>query len=321
MTFLYESFQKLPESLDEGFSGTYLDGDEYILARDNDRRPVLFIKHGQLTADTNQTYRLEGIEAVLQYEASIHVERQKIDGVFALIRCISDNGQTQRYFLELVLTMIRLIGRNPSSAGIEEGLNIFVRMFALRKSPARSPIGGVLGELLFIDQHADSAFCAAAWHVRSRDVFDFVFPEYAVEVKSTSSFSRNHPVTYAQTSGLSGRDVYFLSVQLIQVAHGMSGRQLLERIAENFAQNSGEIIRLWELIGEALGSEFACFLSYNFSYADAVSSMRFYDAKLVPAVRGPLPAGVGRLTFDSDFSLAPTVDDARRLQVLGFPPE
>src|SRR5688500_129029 len=110
MTFLYESFQKLPESLDEGFSGTYLDGDEYILARDNDRRPVLFIKHGQLTADTNQTYRLEGIEAVLQYEASIHVERQKIDGVFALIRCISDNAQAQRYFLELVLTMIRLIG-------------------------------------------------------------------------------------------------------------------------------------------------------------------------------------------------------------------
>lgn len=308
MSFLYDRFQSLTSPSDGGYSGWFLDTGHYIIARDSHGHPAFFIRYSEVLPGRNQAYALEGLEAILQYRAVVTVGGDVISGLFALIRCSSNEELAQRYFLELCGTLRHLLGSDPTAAQVDEGLSTFVRMFTLRTAPPKKTIIGLLGELLFIDQHPNPVACISAWHITSRDLVDFVFPGYALEVKCTSNSKRVHLVSYDQANSFRGQELYFLSVQLVQIASGMSGTEVLRRIGERCGDNISAVIRMWEVVTETLGSEIQAFLEFNFAHDAAVESMQYYDAAEIPAIRGNLPNGVTRVNFASDFSLATEID-------------
>lgn len=316
---LYERFFSLECPPVGGYAGFFLEDDDYVIARDYEGRPAFFVRHGHIGHGQNQTYKLEGISAILHYEAVVSIGGQVVSGVFALIRCTSEDDIVRRYFLELCGALSRLVGPKPSATQVDESINTFVRMFALRKAPSKRPMIGLLGELLFIDQHADSARCIRAWHVASNDSIDFVFPNRALEVKSTSTAGRFHTLTYDQASGLTGRELLFLSVQIIPVANGMSGRQLLQRLVAQCGTDLWAAMRVWEMATETLGSEIQAFLDLEFAYEAALESMQFFDSEEIPAIRGVLPLGVSRVQFLSDFSQVSQVDNCRLREILSMP--
>lgn len=316
MTGLYERFLDLQCPPAGGYTGFFLDDHDYVLARDHEGRPAFFVRHGYSGQGQNQTYKLEGISAILHYEAIVTIDCHIVSGVFALIRCTSDDDVVRRYFLELCDALSRLVGPNPKAAQVDESINTFVRMFALRRAPSKRPMIGLLGELLFIDQHADSAACVKAWHVSANDSIDFVFPTRALEVKSTATSRRFHILTYDQASGLPGRQLLFMSVQVMPVAHGMSGRQLLQRVVAQCGADLAAAMRVWEVATETLGFEIQSFLDLVFAYEASVESMQFFDATTIPAIRGALPLGVSGVQFVSDFSQVTQVANFIRGEIL-----
>jgi hypothetical protein len=311
---LYERFQGLNVPEAGEYSGIRLDYENYVIARDASGRPALFIRHSEAPGRQNQTYALEGLEAILQYDAVIRLANHNISGLFALIRCSSDDDHVKRYFVELCGIIKGLLGVSPTASQIDDGLNTFVRMFALRKASPRQTVVGLIGELLFIDQSAMVVKSVNAWRINANDLIDFVFPDYSVEVKCTTSMNRIHTVTYEQVAGLTGLNSYFLSVRVTQVANGMSGARLLEQLVERCGDDASAAIRVWEMAIETMGSNIHTLLNFVFAYEASVGSMQYYDAADLPAIRGGLPAGVSRLQFASDFSLATPVDGQKRAE-------
>lgn len=316
---LYERFLALECPSLDGYVGFLLEDDAYVVARDNEGRPAFFVRHGHLGQGQNQIYKLEGISAILHYDAVVTLDNRVVSGAFALIKCTSEDEVVRRYFLELCGTLRRLLGPQPSARQIDEGINTFVRMFALRRAASKGSIIGLIGELLFIEQHADPARCIRAWHVEPNDPIDFVFIERALEVKSTSAPGRLHVVTYEQASGVPGRQLIFLSVRITPVANGMSGRQLLQRLVAQCGSDLWASMRVWEVATDTLGSEMPAFLDIAFAYEAAVQSMQFFHSAEIPAVRGNLPQGVSQVQFLSDFSQAEELGNGERAAILSLP--
>lgn len=313
---VFDQFLALPTPDPGSFSGLYLArSDNYIIARDLVGNPILLISHIQDVSVSNTTYNLEGLEAILSLKARIRIGDTVVESNFAMLRCTFVDEGSRRYFLEFCAVLCHLLGPVPTASRIDDGINTFIRMFTLRSQPPRRSIIGLIGELLYIDQHANTSACIDAWHVSPRDLVDFNFADFGVEVKTTSAAGRFHRLSLEQVSGMAGKRVFLLSVRVIEVANGMTGQDLLSSIAASSATTHRSSIRLWELAAETMGADFQSFLEYEFSYESAVASICFFDAALVPAVRNSIPVGVTRISFTSNFDLSRpvSIEDADKI--------
>jgi hypothetical protein len=61
-------------------------------------------------------------------------------------------------------------------------------------------------------------------------------------------------------------------------------------------------MKLQEALAETLGASRREALKVAFDLALAKSSLRFFDLREIPAIRGELPAGIGDVHFRSDLS-------------------
>lgn len=317
MSSLLTRFEEISTPSADGYCGLFLNDKDYLVARDSRSSPVFFIRHHEAPRrGKNLFYDLEGIEAVLDFRAEVLVDDESLVGDFAVLRCTSSEGNSQRYFLELCEMLSKLIGEAPTRARIEEGINTLVRMFALRASAPKNTVIGLVGELLFIDQHKNASVCIGSWHRRPNDMYDFAFSNFGIEVKSTSRKSRFHKLTYEQARGLAGKEVYALSIRITELTNGLSGMELLQRVLEQNVLDLSTGIMLWEMVSETLGSDVDKFADFRFSYEAAVSSMTFYNMQDIPAVRGELPTGVTDVTFVSNFELVNPISDLTRYELL-----
>lgn len=317
VTTLYEKFQSLSSPHFGGYTGIFLDDQSYLVARDSTNLPVFLIMHPAARTGRSLTFELEGLQAILDFSATVSLGEELVDGNFAFIRCSDNDEQSKRYFLELCGTLSLLIGPNPTAARIEEGISTLVRMFSLRKSPPKNTIVGLLGELLFIDQHADVPACIRAWHVTPRDIIDFTFMHHALEVKATTHQGRSHRLTFEQTRGFPRMSLFFLSIRVSEITNGLSGYDLMRILMDRCGDDVASAIRLWEMVCDTLGSHLQDFMDYCFSYESAVDSMEFYESLSLPAIRGDIPAGVSQVTFVADFTIAQPVVDTVKQRLLG----
>jgi hypothetical protein len=76
----------------------------------------------------------------------------------------------------------------------------------------------------------------------------------------------------------------------------------MEQIEAALAPHSEAIFKLHETVAATLGNTLADGLNAAFDSRLAVSSMRFFDLRNVPGIRGDLPRGVSDVRFRSDLS-------------------
>src|SRR5690606_7093871 len=82
---------------------------------------------------------------------------------------------------------------------------------------------------------------------------------------------------------------------------GMSVAELISAIEAKLASDHRAIARMWNVVATTLGESLSSALEWRFDPASANSSLRFYEATTIPAIRGPLPQGVSGVRFISDF--------------------
>ncbi|SOC13195.1 hypothetical protein SAMN05877809_106217 [Rhodobacter sp. JA431] len=82
---------------------------------------------------------------------------------------------------------------------------------------------------------------------------------------------------------------------------GISISELLSGI-EARIQVHDLILKLRTVVADTLGRDMQSALSWSFDLQRATSSMRIFDVSTIPAIRGPLPAGVSGVRFLVDLA-------------------
>jgi len=228
--------------------------------------------------------------------------------VLTVVTCTSPDRVTQDYFLYLVETVLRIVGRSPSLATVTDAIIRLAHIFQrLQKPPTRS-VNGLFGELFLIRQSLNPVRSLMAWRTQDTSRFDFNAGNIRIDVKTASGRQRIHTFSYDQCNPPFGTIAVAASLFVEQTAGGSSLQEIIREIEALVAPNAKLVLKLHDTVAETLGRELSDALSIIFDYRLSESSLQFYDLRSIPAVRDQPPPGVFDIHFRSDLSSTPQSD-------------
>jgi hypothetical protein len=84
-------------------------------------------------------------------------------------------------------------------------------------------------------------------------------------------------------------------------------RSIFDDVVARIASKHDLVFKLHEVVAATLGESLSDAFSVRFDIRLADSSLRYFRLNDIPAIRGPLPAGVTDVHFRSDLSAASSV--------------
>jgi len=224
------------------------------------------------------------------------------DGLFTVVRCTGRDKLLHLYFLQTVRVLFELLPEFPTKEQIEKAIQTMIELFRTLSSPPRSSVQGLWAELLIIDNARYPETLIAAWHSTPFDRYDFNAGSERLEVKSTSKHTRQHHFSLEQVSLVEGTRVLIASLFTEVVQNGVTVIQLANNVRAKIASSSALVAHLDRIIATTLGNNWQSAFEEAFDRHLALSTLRFYDAFAIPAIREPLPSGVSEVRFVSDLS-------------------
>jgi hypothetical protein len=199
-------------------------------------------------------------------------------------------------------TVLRIIGPRPPLSKIVDAISSLVAILhELTSAPRRSLIG-LYGELTVIALSQDAAASVKAWRADTEDRFDFSSGDARLEVKATSNSIRKHSFSYDQCSPPPGINAVVASLFVQPTGDGESLQQIVQGILSRVERDDQARLKLQITVARSLGAALLQSMSTCFDDALARSSLRFFDASALPAVRGSFPSTVSGIRFDADLS-------------------
>src|SRR5207302_791122 len=122
--------------------------------------------------------------------------------------------------------------------------------------------------------------------------FDFSDGDVRLDVKATSGRLRTHTFSYEQCNPPPGTIAVVASLLIEQAAGGMPLQTIIDEIGTRIAAHPDLLLKLHEVAAGTLGASLNEALALRFDIKLAQSSLRFFSLEAVPAIRGPLPAGI-----------------------------
>jgi len=283
----------------------------YFIGKDRDSRACLLVA----TIDDSQRQpspiRLESLDVQFELPCRLKKERELAkNGRFTVIRCRSLDGETVRYFLSVCEVVLRTIGDNPARREIASAVHRLAVIFQKTQKPPARTVNGLFGELYLLSRSSNPARALTAWRIDDAARFDFVDGDVRLDVKTTSSRERTHIFSYEQCNPPPGTIAVAASMFVERVSRGISLRSLLDHIAEIVGPQIDLALKLHEVTAATLGTSLNESMSLSFDGKLAESSLRFFNLTNLPAIRGPLPAGVSGVRFRSDLSMSNAISIA-----------
>lgn len=179
-----------------------------------------------------------------------------------------------------------------------------VELFRALSLPPRNSVLGLWGELFVISISPNPEFLIKGWHTSTEQRFDFTFPNCFLEVKATVRDNRQHEFSLGQLR----RDTPIAIASLIVEASDV-GDNVFD-LASSFQGSLSPINRtkLWRLVAESVGGDADQMADIRYLRTAASNSLRFYDAKSLPAPEIPIAAQtcISSVNFSMDLDLAPS---------------
>jgi len=275
----------------------------YFLGKDAEALPCLLVATVDKPGRLQPPIRLESLD--VQFDLACHVRKERAvdqQGTFTVIRCRSHDLETVRYFLSVCETILRILGDDPTRAGLSSVVQRLAAIFQkMQKAPTRS-IDGLIGELYFLWRSANPVRALNAWRTDENARFDFSDGDVRIDVKATGRRSRVHTFSYDQCNPPPGTLAIVASLFIERAANGMTLQSLLGEIERMATAQADLVFKLHEVAVGTLGASLNESLSQRFDVRLADSSLSLFDLRDVPAIRGPLPVGVSDVHFRSDLS-------------------
>jgi hypothetical protein len=282
----------------------------YLVGRDSGGRGCILISVVNPSGYRRAPIRLEHLEVEFEVRSRITEESQSSEGTFTVLRCRSEDSEVIRYFFSIADAFIQTLGIQPTKAAVAETIVQFARIFQRLIAPPLRPVVGLFGELFLIQQSRNPIKALTSWRVQDSSRFDFTVADLRLDVKATSGRTRIHTLTHDQCNPPAGTSAFLASLFIEFTPSGSSLRELVEKIEAVVSGRSELVIKLYETVAATLGTSLQEGMKIRFDERLAASSLRFFDLRLVPAIRSALPPGVSDLHFRSDLSNSPEVSIA-----------
>ena len=281
----------------------------HLAALTSDELPCVLLRAVDSRREPIPPLRLQGLE--IQYDVRCQVSVANApasEEVFTTVVCTTSNLKEQEYFIHAAGMVLHTIGRAPTVERIAIATRHLANIFQKLARPARQTITGIIGELLFIRISESPLASVKSWRVADHDRFDFVLGSLRVDVKATERRERAHHLTYEQCNPPEGAAGLLASFQIEATGGGMLLAELIDDLEAEIAESPEAVIKLHETISETLGQSLLQALSVSFDYELAVSSLKLFDLRAIPGIRGLLPASVSEVRFKAHLGDTQEVD-------------
>lgn len=275
----------------------------YFAGKDGNGKACLLVRTEDASDRAPPPIRLESLDAQFELfcritDATDHTS----EGRFTVARCRSSERETIRYFLSVCHIIMRHLGDSPSRSALASAVQRLASIFqSTRKPPVRS-LNGLFGELFLISRSRSPSCTVAAWRVDHGARFDFSVGDIRLDVKTCTGRSRRHTFTYDQCNPPPGTQAVVASLMIERAPGGTTLADLIAMIEERIAGNEDLLLKLHDVVASTLGTSLEVSLGVAFDPRLAESSLRFFDLRDIPAVRGEQTPGVSDVHFVSDLS-------------------
>lgn len=252
-------------------------------------------------------FELTGVRARFDVLLDLEIDDSTHQARCSVLQCLAPEASIQKLFLSTIESLLRDLPLPRSTRSVYEQFQAVVWMFSRLAGTPESSVTGLLGELAVLAFHPDPVAAAHAWRARNNSRFDFTFEGYRLEVKSTTTRTRSHEVSYEQVNPPAGTLAFLASVWVEEAQQGMSGADLLDVALRACAVDPAASQRLRDVVTNTMGNGLEAFLEFRCDQAVLRDEMTFYNAEDVPAFRH-LPPGVSGARFMSDLSFADPVN-------------
>ena len=284
------------------------DHPSYFVGRDRESLACLLVSTNHQAGRSHPPIRLESLDA--QFELRCHLKKanERVrEGIFTVIRCRDGSREITRYFLSVCETILRVLGEHPTREQIATAVNRLAAIFQKVRQPSARPLNGLFGELCLLLHSRNAAEALAAWRANDNVRFDFSDGDVRLDVKASGSRNRQHTFSYEQCNPPAGTIAVVASLYAEQAAGGVSLSSIMNQIETRVSSNADLVFKLHENVAATLGASLKDSLQRRYDMRLAESSLLFFNLEDVPAIRGPLPAGVSDVHFRSNLSALPPV--------------
>jgi hypothetical protein len=216
---------------------------------------------------------------------------------FTVIKLKTKEKDIQNYFIELCVILVNKLGYNPLIEDVKVQFEKLESIFIKLSMVSNKSILGLWGELFLISYSSNPTDLINAWHVDSKDKFDFNDGKDKIEVKTTKLNKRKHFFEILQLRKFPGSHTFIASIITSKIDNGNSIPDLISQIKSRVSYDSFEklISKTFAVIGDKIneiGEE-----KYDFKMA--ASQLNFYNAESIPKPE-LIPESVSDVKFSSD---------------------
>lgn len=221
---------------------------------------------------------------------------------YSILQCLSDDSEVQACFLRTIAGVVAGFGGRVEARDLTELVNRLIALFRLVRQPRAQAIRGLWGELFVLLSSRDCAQMVNAWHSNPIERFDFSSGDQRIEVKSSSTRSRDHLFSIEQVYPPSGASVLVASVHVEEQVNGTTLGELWDRASDAAADAVGRL-KIERVCVESLGEDLAVGRASAFDADLAADSLAFFAVQDIPRLSPTVPMGVSQVQFRSDLSL------------------
>ena len=253
--------------------------------------------------------RLSGLDALFGVRCVVSVGGgAPLERRMTVLSCTATTD-LRPLFAEFGGTFLRLLGRSPSMEDASSTVARFAALLSSLTQPSRQSVTGLIGELMLLLLASDPVAAVACWRRSPGDKFDFVAPDARVECKAASAGVRVHTFSWEQANPPDG-PALVASLFVEATGGGTSVRELVDRIEARLSGAPEAAAKLRETVASTMGAALFEALDARFDEAACRASLRWFDLRQVPAIRGVLPPGVWNVRLTSDLGLVNPVAPA-----------
>ncbi|NDV02893.1 PD-(D/E)XK motif protein [Pseudoroseicyclus sp. CLL3-39] len=231
----------------------------------------------------------------LQHRAKCHVE---IGGIFrtvtaSLVACETDDPALQEAFVsigDILLARLSVATEAEVVAILEE----LVELLERPGEPSREGAIGLFAELLVLSLARDPVAAVHAWRIGAGDRYDFVLGTGRIEVKASGTRERRHRFSLEQCLPDAGTKAFVASTLVLEGSGGTGVRDLAARVQAMVQKEVDLTMKIQRAILSVMGLPRSG--EPIFDEAHAVTKLRWYDVRDMPAVRA-VPEGVDQVRF------------------------
>lgn len=259
-----------------------------------------------------KNFRLKYLQLEQNIECKISENETSRLQTFTVITFRSVDRNLQEYFLRIAEILVKAIGINPTQQQVVNSLKRFIEVFKVLTDTPTNTVNGLWAELFLIDNATSPQTLLEYWHIIPEEKFDFNAGTERIEVKSSSTFERNHFFSAEQLNPPADSQVLIASIFVKQNNSGVNIQQLADEISQKLGNNYELTEKLNSIICKTLGNSLEHSIGIKFDYEIAKQSLRFYKYQDISKIEAiDIPTEVSEVRYKSDLTNIKQTDTSK----------